>query len=341
MLQFGTKITQPGDGLQKITIDRLYQGISQPKAILRDKIEQLRTIKEVDEKQYRQLKKYLPYFVCGIFHPAIRRTEHFAAIEYFVLDLDHLVEAELDRDGLMRLIATLPEVVLAFISPSGDGVKILLRLSEKCTDAALFSVFYKIFALQFAERHGLTQVIDYRTSDVTRACFFSYDPDAYFNPIATSINIEAYVKDLNFDQAESDIKAAQQFVDEQQATIQKKETTSLDEDILQQIKSKLNPNARTRKKKQYTESPQVERVIPILAEQLAAYNIQLVETQKISYGKKIKLSANKMWAEINVFYGKKGWSVVKTTKSGSHPALAQLGAQAIEEILASYKTDEA
>ncbi|MDG1432882.1 MAG: CRISPR-associated primase-polymerase type B, partial [Saprospiraceae bacterium] len=340
MLQFGTKITQPGDGLQKITIERLYQGISKPKAILRDKIEQLRIIKEVDEKQYRQLKKYLPYFVCGIFHPAIRRTEHFAAIEYFVLDLDHLVEAELDRQGLMKIIGNLPEVVLAFISPSGDGVKIMLRLSEKCTDAALFSAFYKIFSHQFAERHGLTQVIDYRTSDVTRACFISYDAEAYFNPEASVINLQSYVKGLNFDQAESDIKAAQQFIDQQQITQQKKDSISLDEDILQQIKSKLNPNARTRKEKQYTESPQVEQVIPILADQLATYNIQLIETQKISYGKKLKLSANKMWAEINVFYGKKGWSVVKTTKSGSHPELAELGALAIKEILASYNSNQ-
>jgi hypothetical protein len=341
MLQFGTKITQPGDALQKITIDRLYLGISQPKAVLRDKIEQLRIIKEVDEKQYRQLKKYLPYFVCGIFHPAIRRSEHFAAIEYFVLDLDHLTEAELDRDGLMKIITTLPEVVLAFISPSGDGVKIMLRLNEKCTDAALFSAFYKIFAHQFAEQHGLTQVIDYRTSDVTRACFFSYDAEAYFNPEATTVHLQAYVKNLNFDQAELDIKAAQKFVDQQQATSEQKESIPMDEDILQQIKSKLNPKARIAKKKQYTESPQVERVIPILAEQLATYNIKLVETQKISYGKKIKLSANKMWAEINVFYGKKGWSVVKTTKSGSHPDLAELGARAIEEILSSYNIHEA
>jgi hypothetical protein len=48
-----------------------------------------------------------------------------------------------------------------------------------------------------------------------------------------------------------------------------------------------------------------------------------------------------MWAEINVFYGKKGWSVVKTTKSGSHPDLAELGARAIEEILSSYNIHEA
>ena len=41
-------------------------------------------------------------------------------------------------------------------------------------------------------------MIDYRTSDVTRACFFSYDAEAYFNPEATTVHLQAYVKNLNF-----------------------------------------------------------------------------------------------------------------------------------------------
>jgi hypothetical protein len=340
MFQFGAHITKQGDGLQKISLDRLYKGISQPKPILRDKIEQLRIIKEVDEKQYRGLKKHLPYFVCGIFHPPIRRIEHFAAIEYFMLDLDHLAAAEIEKDTLMEKIRQLPEVVLAFTSPSGDGVKIMLQLQEKCTDAALFSAFYKIFTHRFAEQHGLTRVIDYRTSDVTRACFFSYDDEAYYNPNAERIAFQSFIKDMNFDQAEKDIKAAEKFIKDQQIIQSKKDSNPLDDDILQQIKSKLNPNARSKKTKQYIDSPQVEKAIPVLAEQLKTYNILLVETQKINYGKKLKLSANKIWAEINIFYGKKGWTVVKTTKSGSHEKLASLGVQVIEEILASYNPQE-
>jgi len=257
-----------------------------------------------------------------------------------MLDLDHLAEAEIEKDTLMEQIRQLPEVVLAFTSPSGDGVKIMLRLQEKCTDAALFSAFYKIFTHRFAEQHGLTQVIDYRTSDVTRACFFSYDKEAYYNPTAERIAFQSFIKDMNFDQAEKDIKAAEKFIREQQIVQNKKDSNPLDDDILQQIKSKLNPNARSRKTKTYIDSPQVEKAIPVLAEQLKTYNIQLVETQKINYGKKLKLSANKIWAEINIFYGKKGWSIVKTTKSGSHKELASLGAQAIEEILASYNSQE-
>lgn len=340
MLQFGAKITRPGDVLQKIKIDRLHKGITQPKEILKDKIEQLRTIKEVDPKQYRQLKKYLPYFVCGIFHPPVRRLEHFAAIEYFILDLDHLSEASIDKSQLMQKVSKLPEVVMAFTSPSGDGVKIMLRLTASCSDAAMFSSFYKIYALRFGEQHGLGQVIDYRTSDVTRACFISYDAEAYFNPDAERIPMGQYLRDMNYDAAEQDIKDAEKSIAQQQTLVSKNDTISLDEDILQQIKSKLNPNARPRKQKQYTLSPQVEKAIPVLKEALQAYNIELIETHKINYGKKIKVHANKIWAEVNVFYGKKGFTVVPTTKSGSHQELADLAAQAIREILASFDADE-
>lgn len=235
-------------------------------------------------------------------------------------------------------VKKMPEVVMAFTSPSGDGVKIMLRLDSPCSDAAMFSSFYKIYALRFGQLHGLSEVIDYRTSDVTRACFFSYDSEACFNPSAKRIAMADYLRDMNFDAAEKDIKEAEKLIAEQQMVSPPKEKTELDSDILQKIKSKLNPNSSLQKRKQYTHSPEVEQAIPMLKEALLDYNIELVETHKINYGKKLKVHANKLWAELNVFYGKKGFTIVPTTKTGSHEELAKLAAQATKEILASYNT---
>jgi len=182
MLQWGLHITQSGDPLHKIGLEEMYRRIRQPKAAFQDRIRQLRAVRAMDEKQYRELKKDLPYFVCGLFHPAVRRRENFAEIRHFLLDLDHLSQAELPAEVLAQRMRALPEAEMCFTSPGGDGLKLMFRLSEGCRDAAMFSAFYKVFSRQFAEKHSLQQVVDYATSDVSRACFVSFDPEAFYNP---------------------------------------------------------------------------------------------------------------------------------------------------------------
>lgn len=83
-------------------------------------------------------------------------------------------------------------VVLCFVSPGEDGLKVLFRLKERCYDAGLYSLFYKIFVHDFAQQYNFQQVIDAKTCDVTRACFISVDADAYFNADATPIDLKAY-----------------------------------------------------------------------------------------------------------------------------------------------------
>ena len=84
-------------------------------------------------------------------------------------------------------------VVLSFLSPSEDGLKVFFKLKERCYDSGLYSLFYKAFLLEFSKQYVLHQVIDTRTSDVTRACFVSVDPDAYYNPDAVQVDIRAFI----------------------------------------------------------------------------------------------------------------------------------------------------
>jgi hypothetical protein len=92
MLLLGLNITSPGDKLQPISIERFFQGIQDSKQTFKDQISQLRSIATMDINKYRDLKKKLPYVVCGMFHPLIRRKENFSAIQYFIIDMDHIVE---------------------------------------------------------------------------------------------------------------------------------------------------------------------------------------------------------------------------------------------------------
>lgn len=339
MLQYGLQITKAGDPLQKINLQRLFLGISKPKQGFRDLIEQLRMVRSMDEKQYKELKKQLPYFVCGIFQPPIRRKEHFALTHYFILDIDHLERANLSVETTMENLQQTPNVALLFKSPSGDGLKVLFRLTEPCSDQSLFSAFYKLFASRFAEKNGLQEVIDYRTSDVTRACFLSFDANAYFNPNSEPIDMALFIPDLDFAAAEKDLKAANTLVKKAQVAQNQQDRQQMDDEVLQKIKAKLHPKYNKPKKKNYFVPPQIDKALAEISDQLQTFDLQLIETQPISYGRKMKIANAGIWAELNIFYGKKGFKVVKTTKTGSNATLADLATQVIDQILATVAVD--
>ena len=318
--------------MQPLPVERLFHALVNPKPEFRDKIEQLRMVRSLDEGQYRQLKKQLPYFVCGVFHPAVRKKENFASIEYFMLDLDHLSTAQLDLEVLRNRLREAPEVVLCFASPSADGLKLMFRLSEPCRDSALFSAFYKLFARRFAEKWGLLEAMDLQTSDVTRACFFSIDSGAFFRPEAEPVELQHFIPELDFGKVEKELKEAEKVIRAPGAQ-EKKEQEGPDDEVLARIKQKLNPDARKPKEKQYVVPQQVDDAMGLLSERLATYEMQIIRTEPIHYGRQVQVKAGAHWAEINVFYGKRGFSVVMTTKSGSNAQLAELAAAAMREIL--------
>ncbi|RMG84584.1 MAG: virulence protein E, partial [Bacteroidetes bacterium] len=243
-IQFGRAITRVGDPLEKIPLERLYAGIRKPKQAFRDFVLQLRAVRSLDERKYRQLKTQLPYFVGGIFHPAVRRRENFAHLRYFLLDLDHLAAGGFERPALAEQLRALPEVLLLFTSPGGDGLKVMFRLKEPCSDSGLFSGFYKVFARRFAEKNGLGEVVDFQTSDVTRACFVSYDPEAFFRPDATPVDLEAFLPALDFGEAEREIKQAEAFLKEKRAERTPPKKVGPANEVLLKIKQKLNPDYR-------------------------------------------------------------------------------------------------
>ena len=93
-----------------------------------------------------------------------------------VVDIDGLKEIEL---SLLRL--KLPKnshVFLYFTSPSGNGLKVILRFAEPITDSKLFTENYKFYAEWFKDEFGVKTD---KTSDAARACCFSSDPELYLN----------------------------------------------------------------------------------------------------------------------------------------------------------------
>ena len=84
MLLFGTNIQSAADELRKVQEEYLYHSLRNPKPAIAATIKQLRIIYGMDKNGYSQLKRKLPYFVCGQFNPPFRRKENFAYTENFI-----------------------------------------------------------------------------------------------------------------------------------------------------------------------------------------------------------------------------------------------------------------
>lgn len=333
MILFGHNITAPNDPLVKVPVANVYHALKNPKPETQAQIRQLRLVRTLDAKRYSVLKRQLPYLVCGVFAPPFRRSENFAYIEYFMLDIDHITDKQLSVSDLKNRMMQDGRVVLCFVSPSEDGLKILFRLSERCYDKGLFSLFYKAFAQQFARQYQIEQVIDKQTCDVTRACFVSYDSEAYFNPEAEKVSLSSYISTDN-PMAMFDLKhELEKKTENTQPEPSKEPRLDIDADILRNIKAILNPKAAQKPEKPVFVPEQLNEIMDDLRNCIAQTGVEVTEVVNISYGKKIRMRTRMRQAEVNLFYGKRGFSVVKSPRTGTDPELNELMAGMIQAFV--------
>ena len=145
-------------------LERIRSGAS------KDKIEELRSTGK------KEIKNTLPcYTFSGTFsnRSKIGLKEHSGLI---ILDFDHVGTFE-DAENFRDSISDSEFVFSAFISPSGDGVKVLIKIPPIASDHELYyNAIYKHFESPYLDESG---------KDVSRLCFESYDSDIYINPEST------------------------------------------------------------------------------------------------------------------------------------------------------------
>ena len=333
MISFGTNIQSNADMLQKVPVKYLYDSLRHPRPDIVSSIRQLRIVRELDNKQYSLLKRKLPYLVCGMFNPPYRRTENFAYTEYFIIDIDHLSEKGLSLADTRKRIEKDTRTVLSFVSPGEDGLKVLFKLKERCYDSGLYSLFYKSFLAIFSEQYALQQVVDIRTSDVTRACFVSIDPNAYYNPNADAIDLNAFV-DTNNPYALFEQKRKQEQQEKEQETLSKAENRPSDPDstAMERIKQLLNPKPHKEKPLVYVPK-ELNDIIADLKSYIEQTGVIVPEIINIQYGKKIRFEMGLKKAEVNLFFGKKGFSVVQSPRSGTNAELNRLMAELVTTFI--------
>ena len=134
------------------------------------------------EKADRIKKGLVAFTVSGVFEGGRKLSFLKTYNPLVILDIDKLDPVVLP--DLVLKIQQLDFTRMAFISPSGRGVKIIVEVdSEMKTHGMAYrqvSDFYE---------KELEVKIDKSGKDITRLCFMSYDPEIYFNEESTVFKV--------------------------------------------------------------------------------------------------------------------------------------------------------
>lgn len=338
MIMVGKNIASVADKMVKVKEDYLYQQLCHPKPEIENLVNQLRIIYTLDPKMYGAQKRSLPYFVCATFTPEFRKKENFAYTESFLVDLDHLSAKKMNLEDLRLQLCKDNRVFMCFASPSEDGLKVMFKLKDRCFDAGLYSLFYKQFIVKFATQYGLEQVVDQVTSDVSRACFVSIDKHAYYNPNCEPVDLNAYV-DTNDPSALFGNKKKAEEDMKDWATAQKKDSTKKpdpEKEVLDQIKATLKLKQAEKVKKEVYVPQELNDIVGDLKAYIETTGITTTEIVSIQYGKKMRFKLGLKQAEINLFYGKRGYSVVISPRCGTDEEMNKLLADMVQNFIDSY-----
>lgn len=338
MFSVGSNVRNNSESLKKMTPEYLFNALRSPKPEFLSRIRQLRIVRQINESQYVQLKQQLPYFVCASFNPPFRNTKNFAFTEYFIMDIDHICEKGLILDDLRRKIESDSRTMMCFLSPGEDGLKVIMKLKDRCYDAGVYLVFYKKFVYEFSLQYDLQQVLDIRTSDVTRACFMSVDSSAYYNPDAEPVDMaeiidmeDSSVLLMQKKEVEESMSALTDIADSSSNAVEVREP---DDDAMERIRGLLNMKT----KKVSVERPVfVPAILDTIQGELSNYvrdiGFMVSDIINIQYGKKIRAKLGLKNAEINLFYGKRGFSVVVSPKTGTDGTLNVLLADTVRAFI--------
>ena len=135
-----------------------------------------------DDATVSDLKRSLPSAMfSGTFHRrSAKDLDQHSGI--LCLDFDDLIDAE---DTKQEVIYD-PHIVSAFISPSGNGLKILIKIPA---DDTRHADAFESASAYMSTMYGIEA--DESGKDVSRLCFFSHDPELFFQNDAVELAVEA------------------------------------------------------------------------------------------------------------------------------------------------------
>lgn len=178
MVTLGSNVKVPTD-LQLMPLAVILNKIKSDQN-LKQLVEKIRSIDDKKERQdFKQTN--LPYLCLSQFKKS-RSKENFISTEAMVFDADHLEDVEV----IIKYIKKWKYTSAVFISPSGNGLKIIVKLARPITNNDEYTLVYETIASIIETELNLT--LDRSTKDSSRTCFLSYDPDIYINEEAEAFN---------------------------------------------------------------------------------------------------------------------------------------------------------
>lgn len=187
-----------------IDLIRFVDRISKPKDSTLKLLEDIAEASRVGDKVLKNnLKENLPFFT-----PAVRIksgcNRRYSNIESFTglaqLDFDGFENVDISIDCRDWLFNNNSEVVCAYLSPSGRGVKALVRITKvSCVDG--FQGIYRALKKKYEVDYNIKQ-FDSAPLNAVLPLFYSYDPNVLYRDNATVFS----------DVVEKEVYVANEFV---------------------------------------------------------------------------------------------------------------------------------
>lgn len=185
-------LEQIKSGIYKVQIDKAHN-----------------TIKENNfkkNKKYDQLKKTLNSFTPSATFGEERKEKYIKGYnKIIVLDIDYLKDFD-ETEKILEKAKALDTTYCGFVSPSGIGCKILVKVnSEAKYHTTAFKLVKRLYEIH------LQKEIDPTGSDVSRLCYFSYDPSLIIKENSRSVNVMGEINEKKILKVISSVKKTTQF----------------------------------------------------------------------------------------------------------------------------------
>ena len=201
-----------------VTLQAVRERILDGKRGLDEKTRYCNATAITDPKVYKGYKeKNLPAVTfSGTFPKGKRKAQHLIRHSSFItIDIDGLLPSQIP--DLLAELAQMPHVVLAFISPSGLGIKVIVRVNPIPTNDIEHKGAYQA-CLDFFEDLADEYEFEVDTSgkDCSRLCYLAHDPLAIFHEDTPDIDWDkdAWITEQNERAARFEIEANKAYTGE-------------------------------------------------------------------------------------------------------------------------------
>jgi archaellum biogenesis ATPase FlaH len=147
-------------------------------------------LRDMTKEDYKSKKTLLPAVTfSGTFHERLaNKINKYSGL--IVLDIDGINELQIK--GLKNDFRSDPLVYCAFTSPSGKGLKILIKVSTGADQhLSAFLHAQKIFEEKYCLK------VDDSGKDVCRLCYVSFDPELYLNNDSAPLEVDVRYGEVN------------------------------------------------------------------------------------------------------------------------------------------------